>query len=94
MTWWIDVDDAPVQNAIVTDERIAFDVTCDGYDYTVVLTPAPGGSPWWTAGWTCKRAGTHGNAAARLYESSDQGIVLVGHWNEDGKYTWITELRT
>lgn len=92
-TWWIDSASAPVLDAIITDERIAFDVTCDDYAYTVVLVPAPAGPPWWKATWTCKTDGSRGSAAARMYKSSDQGIVLAGHWKEDGEHTWITELR-
>jgi hypothetical protein len=92
-TWWIGGDDAAVEKAIVTNGRIAFDVTADGCKYTVVLTPDLAAPPWWRADWACRSDGTSGHAEARLYESSEQGVVLVGEWEEQGTYTWITELR-
>ena len=73
-------------------DKIAFEVTAEGYDYTVTLKPAAAGPPWWIGGWKCKSDNSQGHAQAKLYTAIDGGIVLVGTWKEDDEQYWFTEL--
>lgn len=95
-TWWLDPEnysDAPILDVIVSDTRIAFDVTADDYEYTVTLEPAPAGPSWWSGAWRTKD-GSRGHASARRYDCRDGGLSLFGLWKEDGlEFTWIVELR-
>jgi hypothetical protein len=92
VTWWTyDEGDCPVDDAIVTDTLIAFDVTYERKVYTVKLTPDAADPSSWSGAWTM-RDGKQGDASARLYRN-DQGIVLVGRWHEYGQeHAWFTEL--
>ncbi len=81
-----------VRGAIVKPDKIVFNVSAEGYDYTVSLAPAAAGPPWWMGTWRCKTDASQGHAQAKLYNASDGGIVLVGTWNEDGDQYWFTEL--
>jgi hypothetical protein len=92
-TWLEQEERGAVRDAIVTPTRIAFDTFAGDYRYTIELVPAPQGPPWWRGGWRCSTDQTRDYADARLYSSSDGGIVLVGRWVEDGDWTWVTELR-
>jgi hypothetical protein len=100
-TWWIfrgngddfDGGSATVRDAIISDAKIAFDTKYDGNMYTIVLTPAEAGPSWWVGKWSCREDRSSGTASARLYRSTDGGVVLVGRWQEDGEYTWFTEMR-
>lgn len=93
-TCWVEEAEIwPISSAVVSDQRIAFDTTDGSNVYTVELTPAAAGPPWWKGVWRCKTDGSKGHAEARLYSSTDRGLVLVGRWVEDGDKRWVTELR-
>jgi hypothetical protein len=92
-TCWFDAADASqVREAIVEADKIAFDLTAHGDHYSVTLSPAPAGAPWWKGIWRCKTDASQGHLQAKLYTASDGGIVLVGIWKEDGEQYWFTEL--
>jgi hypothetical protein len=76
---------------VVTENRIAFDVTYDEYEYTIAVMPAPAGAPWWKGTWKADKE--TGHIEARLYRSADGGLVLAGRWKEQEDYYWFTELR-
>lgn len=94
-TWWQDYGSSTIAGAIVTEQRIAFDVMYNGFPYAVVLIPSSSGSAWWSATWTCKTDRTSGDGTVRLYRSTDRGIALIGGWMEEGeRFEWFTELGT
>jgi hypothetical protein len=81
-----------VLDAIVDSDRIAFDVEAGGEHYSVNLTPAFGSM--WKGKWSCRESGQRGHVDARLYTcESDDGVVLVGNWKQDGDLWWFIELR-
>lgn len=91
---WTDADGQyPVRDAIVADDRIAFDLRADGEHYSVTLTPVRN-SDMWTGTWRCRETRQNGHVDARPYKSADGGLVLVGTWQQDGDLWWFIELRS
>lgn len=91
-TSWADQDGtAAIEEVIIGGDRIAFDLTFDDYEYTVVLKPAAAGDPWWIGTWTS--GSVSGHVEGRLYTSSDGRVVLAGRWKEDQEdYRWYVEI--
>lgn len=93
-TWWLEEDyyEAGILAAIVSRDKISFDVDSNDSRYTVVLEPAPAGGEWWRGKWR-NRAQESGPVQVRRYDSAG-GLALIGRWHEDGDdYQWIVELR-
>jgi hypothetical protein len=96
---WIDPEhwkeSAGLLTAVVLlDQRIAFDVAYESDAYTVVLTPAPAGAPWWMGSWRMRRPDQgEGRVQAKLYRAENGETILVGRWTEDGvEFPWFVEL--
>jgi hypothetical protein len=83
---------AHVIGAIVTDDRISFDVRTEDCEYTVLLRPAPSREAWWTGEWRCKTDNRRGHAEAKVRAQDDGCVDLVGVWSEDADLDWTTEL--
>jgi hypothetical protein len=84
-----------VVDAIVSDERIAFDAKDGQYQYVVKLAPAPGEPVRWTGDWVGKLPTDGGGLVdVRRYDSKEGGVALVGVWKDgENVVDWITELR-
>lgn len=84
---------AHVLGALVEASHIAFDVTQEGRIYTVTLDPAPAGPAWWRGLWKCRTDNKSGSVQARRYEAADGSVALIGHWTDEGEWTWFAQLK-
>lgn len=91
--WVEEATTYPVFGAIIARDKVSIDASSDGYDYSMVMRPAPkAGVDRWVGRWRLKD-GSSGHIDARLYRASDGRVALVGHWTEDGcTLRWVTEL--
>jgi|ERR1700689_5980719 len=90
-SWGDGFSDAKIADAIVTEERIAFDCT-EWFDYTVELKPASIAGGWWTGTWRRKSDRKSGTCSAKLIKYEDGEIELEGIWTEDAELRWYTSL--